>query len=181
MTRRLPIAHSVSTPFAKRVPMLDRSLPACLTRGCFGLTAVIVLATATAPRLSAQLVMVVNSANRAEDISADRLKRLFLGLATTFHEGGHARLATHVPSADQFDRAALGLAREVVRSRWMAMTFRGEATSVPADFATADEVKRFVKEHLDAIAFLPLAEADATVKMLRIDGKRATDAGYLLR
>jgi hypothetical protein len=61
------------------------------------------------------------------------------------------------------------------------MTFRGEATSIPSDYASADDVKRFVREHADAIAYLPLADVDASVKVLRIDGRRPTDASYLIR
>jgi hypothetical protein len=61
------------------------------------------------------------------------------------------------------------------------MTFRGEATSIPSEYASAEDVKRFVREHADAIAYLPLADVDATVKVLHIDGKRPVDTSYLLR
>jgi hypothetical protein len=63
----------------------------------------------------------------------------------------------------------------------MAMTFRGEATSIPSDYASPDDVKRFVREHADAIAYLPLAEVDASVKVVRIDGRRPADPSYLIR
>jgi ABC-type phosphate transport system substrate-binding protein len=132
-------------------------------------------------RLGAQLAVVVNTTNGVDELSADALRRLFLGQVTTFPTGSKARLATHSGSADVFSREALGLQREVVRSRWMAMTFRGEATSIPSDYASADDVKRFVREHADAIAYLPLADVDASVKVLRIDGRRPTDASYLIR
>lgn len=131
--------------------------------------------------LRAQLVVVVNAASSVEDISADRLKRLFLGQATTFHDGSHASLALHVPSSVKFDAAALGLGREVVRSRWMAMVFRGETAVLPPEYTTVEDVKKFVREHPDALAYLPLADADASVKVLRIDNKRPTDSGYPLR
>jgi hypothetical protein len=116
-----------------------------------------------------------------DELSADGLRRLFLGQATTFPTGARARLATHTGSADAFCREALGLQREVVRSRWMAMTFRGEATTIPSDYASPDDVKRFVREHADAIAYIPLADVDASVKVLRIEGKRPADPSYLLR
>jgi ABC-type phosphate transport system substrate-binding protein len=132
-------------------------------------------------RLGAQLAVVVNPTNAVDELSADALRRLFLGQVTTFPTGSRARLATHTGSADAFSREALGLQREVVRSRWMAMTFRGEATSIPSDYASPDDVKRFVREHADAIAYLPLADVDASVKVLRIEGRRPTDSSYLLR
>ena len=132
-------------------------------------------------RLGAQVAVVVNATNAVDELSSDALRRLFLGQVTTFPTGSRARLATHSGSADAFCREALGLQREVVRSRWMARTFRGEATSVPSDYASPDDVKRFVREHADAIAYLPLADVDASVKVVRIDGRRPADPGYLIR
>lgn len=132
-------------------------------------------------RAEAQVAVVVNRASTVEDLSTVALRGLFLGQTTTLPGGARARLATHTASAERFDRVALGLAHEAVRSRWMAMTFRGEATAIPSDYASADDVTRFVREHAEAIAYLPLADVDATVKVLRIDGRRPGDAGYLLR
>lgn len=145
------------------------------------LALLLVLVFAPLGRLQSQVAVVVNPANTADDIPLDRLKRLFLGQTTTFSNGEHARLATHGGSAEQFDQRALGLNREIVRARWMAMTFRGEIATLPADYASADDVKRFVHEHADAIAYIPIGDVDATVKVLRVDGKRPTDAGYVIR
>jgi hypothetical protein len=131
-------------------------------------------------RLVAQIAVVTNVANATEDLSADALRRLYLGQSTTLPGGMRVRLATHAGSSERFDRDALRLKPEIVRSRWMAMTFRGEATSIPTDFSSADEVKRFVREHVEALAYLPLADVDATVKVVRIDGNRPADSGYLL-
>jgi len=133
-----------------------------------------------APRVARaqQVAVVVNAGNAVEDLSTDRLRRLFLGQAKTFPNGGHARLARHTPSAPVFDRTALGLQPEIVRSRWMAMIFRGEATALPSELASVEDVKRFVREHPDAIAFLPAGQTDGTVKTIAIDGKRPGDAGY---
>ena len=129
----------------------------------------------------AQIAVVVNSSNSIDDLSLDRLRRLFLGQASTFPSGGHARLATHLGSTELFDRRALGLQAEVVRSRWMAIVFRGESTGVPANFASIEEVKSFVREHPDAIAFLPASAVDGSLKILRIDGQRPADSGYPIR
>lgn len=144
--------------------------------------AVLIGVIALAPRsAAAQIAVVVNSANAVDDLSIDKLRRLFLGQAATFPSGQHARLATHSPSASAFDRTALELQPEVVRSRWMAILFRGEATAVPAAFASTEEVKKFVQDHPDAIAYLPLAAVDASLKVLRIDGRRPSDPGYPIR
>jgi ABC-type phosphate transport system substrate-binding protein len=150
---------------------------------CAGLAlAAAVVATTLSPREgAAQIAVVVNSANPVDELSIDKLRRLYLGQAATFPSGQHARLATHTPSVAAFDRTALELPPEIVRSRWMAIVFRGEATAMPATLASTDDVKKFVADHPDAIAYLPLAAVDGSLKVLRIDGRRPGDAGYPIR
>jgi hypothetical protein len=144
--------------------------------------AVALLALAAHPRTTrAQVAVVVNPGNALADLSLDKLRRLFLGQARTFPTGQHARLARYTPAAATFDRDALGLQPEIVRSRWMALIFRGEVTAVPTDLSSVDDVKQFVRSHPDAIAFMPAAQVDPSVKVLAIDGKRPSDAGYVLR
>jgi hypothetical protein len=63
----------------------------------------------------------------------------------------------------------------------MALIFRGEVTVVPTDLSSADDVKQFVRSHPDAIAFVPMGQVDPSVKVIAIDGKRPSDAGYVLR
>lgn len=142
--------------------------------------AVLLALLCAAPRMAhaQNVAVVVNTANTLEEISTDKLRRLYLGQTKTFPNGSHARLARFTPSGPVFDRAALGLQPEIVRSRWMAMIFRGEATTLPSELASAEDMKRFVREHADAIGFLPAGQADGTVKVIAIEGKRPGDAGY---
>lgn len=146
-----------------------------------GSVALALLAIALPRTTRAQIAVVVHPSNTIEELSLDKLRRLFLGQARTFPAGGHARLGVHAASAAAFDRAALGLQPEIVRSRWMAMIFRGEATTIPTELTSTDDVKRFVREHPDAIAILPLAQVDASVKAIAIDGRRPSEAGYVIR
>jgi hypothetical protein len=143
--------------------------------------AIALLAIGMPRTAQAQIAVVVNPSNSIEELSLDNLRRLFLGQAKTFPTGAHARLATHAPSVPAFDRAALGLQPEIVRSRWMAMIFRGEATSIPTELTNPDDVKKFVRDHADAIAFLPLSNVDGTLKILTVAGRRPNDAGYVIR
>ena len=143
---------------------------------------VLALLGLSVPRTAySQIAVVVNPSNSIEELSLDNLRRLFLGQAKTFPTGAHARLGAHASSAPTFDRTALGLQPEIVRSRWMAMIFRGEATSIPTELASPDDVKKFVRDHSDAIAFLPLSNVDGSVKILAVSGRRPNDPGYVLR
>ena len=140
------------------------------------------VASALAPRVvGAQIAVVVSAANPIDELSADQLKRLFLGQGSTFPGGQHARLARQAPSAMAFDRTALNLQPEIVRSRWMTIVFRGEATAMPAAFESTDDVKKFLQEHADGITYLPLAAVDASMKVLRIDGRKPSDPAYPIR
>jgi hypothetical protein len=161
--------------------MVQQPVPPVLARAARVLFVLALLAFGTPCSVRAQIAVVVNSANALEELSLDNLRRLFLGQAKTFPTGAHARLGTHRASAAVFDRTALGLQPEIVRSRWMSMIFRGEATSIPTELATPDEVKKFVRDHADAIAFLPLSQVDGTVKVLTVAGRKPNEAGYAIQ
>jgi ABC-type phosphate transport system substrate-binding protein len=145
------------------------------------LAAFVSLATGMPVAAHAQVAVVVNPSNTLEELSLEKLRRLFLGQARSFPTGARARLAWHSGSAATFDRTALGLQPEVVRSRWMAMIFRGEAKGFPTELARSDDVKQFIRSHADAIGFLPQADVDGSVKVLTIEGKRPGDTGYVIR
>jgi ABC-type phosphate transport system substrate-binding protein len=145
------------------------------------LAAFVSLATGMPVAAHAQVAVVVNPSNTLEELSLEKLRRLFLGQVRSFPTGARARLAWHSGSAATFDRTALGLQPEVVRSRWMAMIFRGEAKGFPTELARSDDVKQFIRSHADAIGFLPQADVDGSVKVLTIEGKRPGDTGYVIR
>jgi hypothetical protein len=153
----------------------------CRRRLASTLAALVILYVGTPMIARAQVAVVVHPTNTLEELSLDKLRRLFLGQTRAFPTGVRARLAWHAGSAGTFDRTALGLQPDVVRSRWMAMIFRGEAKGFPTELATAEEVKQFIRSHADAIGFLPQADVDGSVKVLAIEGKRPDDTGYVIR
>ena len=161
--------------------MLGTTASPCRRRLASTLAAFVILDIGTPMMAHAQVAVIVNSTNTLEELSLDKLRRLFLGQARAFPTGARARLAWHSGSAGTFDRTALGLQPDVVRSRWMAMIFRGEAKAFPTELATPDDVMQFVRSHADAIGFLPQADVDGSVKVLAIEGRRPGDAGYVIR
>jgi hypothetical protein len=165
----------------RHTSMLGITASPCRRRLASTLAAFVILDIGMPMVAHAQVAVVVNSSNTLEELSLEKLRRLFLGQARAFPTGTRARLAWHTGSASTFDRTALGLQPEVVRSRWMAMIFRGEAKAFPTELATSDDVKQFVRSHADAIGFLPQTDVDGSVKVLAIEGKRPGDAGYVIR
>ena len=56
--------------------------------------------------------------------------------------------------------------------------YQGTVVSPPRTISTSDGMRRFVFNVPGAIGYVPLIEADSTVKVLRIDGKLPGEPGY---
>ena len=136
---------------------------------------------AFAPRhVDAQIAVVVHPSNPTDQLTLDQLRRIFLAESFTFPSGTHARVAMHTPSAPGFAKA-LAQRPERVRARWMAAVFAGEAAAAPSELASVEDVRKFVQDHPDAIAFLPSSAVNESVKVIRLDGRRPGDDAYPIR
>jgi ABC-type phosphate transport system substrate-binding protein len=63
---------------------------------------------------------------------------------------------------------------------WLAKLFRGEIAALPRVVASSAAAKRIVAQAPNALAFVDAAAVDATVKAVRIDGRKAGEPGYPL-
>src|SRR5690349_3489452 len=109
------------------------------------------------PTAAATLAVVVHPSNPTDQLTIDQLRRIFLAESFTYPSGARARVAMHSATAPSFAKAALAQRPERVKARWMAAVFAGETSSAPSELASADDVRRYVHDHPDAIAFLPVA------------------------
>jgi len=66
------------------------------------------------------------------------------------------------------------------RQYWIAKIFRAEVTSGP-QIAGAEQAKRVVAATRGAIALIPVAAVDGTVKVVRVNGRSPGQPGYELR
>lgn len=148
------------------------------------IVAALALAIAASPRLASaqvQLAVVVHPSNPTDRLTSDQLRRIFLAEAFTYPGGGHVLVAMHSASAAGFAQRVLAQRPERVKARWMAAVFAGEASAAPSQLASVEDVRKFIQEHPDAIAFLPVSAVNEDVKVLRVDGYRPGDAAYPLR
>ena len=129
----------------------------------------------------AQTAVIVHRASTVSNVSAEDLRRFFLGKTTMAGNGQQIMLVELTPIRTRFYKTLLGLTADEVRRRWIAMVFRGDALALPFEIADIGLVKKFVAEHPGAVAFIPANEVDETVKVLHIDGKLPSDAGYPLK
>lgn len=127
------------------------------------------------------LAVVVGRDSPVAQLTLDQLRRLFLGQTATLPTGQAVRVIIHRPSAAAFDRRALAVTEAAVKRRWVAAVFRGEAQATPTEMDTADEVKRHVASHANALAYIPVTDVDASVRVVRIGGRQPGDADYPVR
>jgi hypothetical protein len=130
---------------------------------------------------AAQTAVIVNRASTVGNVSAEDLRRFFLGKTTTAADGQPIVLAELAPIRTRFCKSLLGLTANEVHRRWIGLVFRGDATALPFELADAAAVKKFVAEHPGAVGYILASDVDETIKVLHIDGKLPSDPGYLLK
>jgi hypothetical protein len=130
---------------------------------------------------NAQVAVIVNRANPIQNLSLSDLQRLYLGQSVTFSNGARVVLVTYPNAESRFYSTALGMTGDRFQRHWMELVFQGQDVTPPKAIANGDEVNRFVAEHAGALAFIDLAAADQTVKIIPIDGRAPTDPAYRLR
>ena len=131
-------------------------------------------ASALAPPAAAQIAVVVHPDNDVSELSRLDLKRLYSGEATTFSD-----LTIQRDLSDTFFMAIMGKRDRAVRQLWVRVMLSGRVPKGPVAFRTDAEVIEYVSRHPDAIGFVDLASVDGRVKVVRVDGRRPTDASYL--
>ena len=138
-------------------------------------------APVASPGAEAQTAIIVNRSNALSDLKLDETRRYFLARVTELPNGEKLTIAELVPMRTSFYKKLLGVAPNEVKRRWLQMVFVGRTQLMPAELGDADAVKKFVAEHPGAIGFIPVGETDQTIKVLRIDGKLPSDAGYPIK
>jgi hypothetical protein len=155
-------------------------LPRRQLLGTFGALGVVAL---SGPALAAAepIAIVVAENSRQRQLSLDKLRRIFLANPTDSEDGRRFVPINLAPSASaraRFDQAVLRLSPEEAARYWIDQRLRGNK---PPRVAGSYEVCRgAVRELPGAISYLPLSQA-GSLRILSIDGRAPTDAGYVLR
>lgn len=145
------------------------------------LLACLLLAPATAH--AADVAIVVNSRNPTSDVSAAELNRMLRLETRHWQSGGRIYLILLESGTREKNVLLRRLYRmddAELRQYWLGKVYSGEIASYPRVVASAAAVKKIVSQAPNALGFIDAAEADASVKVLRIDGRRPGDSGYLL-
>jgi len=128
-----------------------------------------------------QIAVVVNNNNPVSDLSLAEIKRIYMGKKTSFDDGRAIYIAVDLIISDEFYKRALEMPAYKMRRHWVKMIFSGALQVPPESFKYAEDIKAYVSRHPGAIAFLDAADADSTIKIISIDGKKPGDEEYPLR
>jgi hypothetical protein len=130
---------------------------------------------------SEPLAIVTGPSSRQRNLSADKLRRIFLALPTDDDDGRRfvpINLAQGTGAREHFDRSVLSMSPAEAARYWIDQRLRG--SKPPRSASSLDICRRAVLEMPGAISYLPLS-AVGTLKVLTIDGRAPRDTGYALK
>jgi ABC-type phosphate transport system substrate-binding protein len=158
-----------------------RRLLVCLAVAAAGTAAAAEDAAAQPP--PRQYAVVVHPSTTVDDVSLAQLRRIFLGEQQFWSGGSRVALLIQPPGAPA--RAAVlsllyRMGEQEFTRYWIAKIFRNDVASGPKVISSARMVRALVATIPGAVAVLPLEDVDASVKVLRVDGRLPGSAGYAL-
>ena len=133
---------------------------------------------------SGVIAIIANPSNPVDNLTRSELRRIFMMETQNWP---HARKITVVleekgqPLRAQVIRMICGISETEYDRHILLQTFRGSIGWGPRAIRTVDAMLRFVFNAPGAIGYAPASQANATTKVLRIDGLRPTDPDYALR
>jgi len=130
------------------------------------------------------LAIIVHRSNPVTDLTFSELRRIFMLDTQTW---SHGRKITVVlrekgqPERGEAIRLICGLSERDYERHILFRTFQGSVNIGPRSIHSAAAMLRFVFNAPGAIGYVNADEADASVKVLRIDGVLPDDPRYSLR
>ena len=130
------------------------------------------------------VAIVVHRGTRADDLSMDQLRRIFL--AEQQFWGDKSRIILLVRAPVSYERAFVlnriyRMSEQQFRQYWIAKMFRAEIPSGPKIVFSNDMARELVTAIPGSITFMSASDVDDTVQLVKIDGKLPSDEGYPLK
>ena len=138
---------------------------------------------APAQKAGGAVAFVVNARNPVSQVTSAQLRRIYLGDETRW--SGQEKITILLLPAGREERRMLfdhllKMSDDDYVRHWIGKVFQGEATSGPKTASSPASMAKLVAGLSGAIGFLSAEEAsaDASVKVLRVDGKAPGERGY---
>jgi hypothetical protein len=128
-----------------------------------------------------RLAVVVAKGSQVSALSLHEVKRLYLGERVSVRGSKLVPLAQQPRSADRvaFERAALGMTPEQVDRYWIDRRIRGHR-GPPKSIDSPELLQRVVAHIRGAVGYVRADHVRSDVKVVRVNGKLPSDAGYAL-
>jgi len=128
------------------------------------------------------LVIVTQKSSALSDLTLRELKRLYQSEQVNGPDGTPIiplNRPTGSPARVAFDQLVLKMDPDEVGRYWIDRKIRGQ-TGAPKAIPSLDLLRRAVASVAGTLTYLSAAEVTADLKVVSVDGKSPTDAGYPL-
>jgi ABC-type phosphate transport system substrate-binding protein len=118
-----------------------------------------------APRVQAQVAIVVSKSNNIGDMSTEGVRKLFLGERSSWPNGRRVTVLMSAPGSSERTiilRHIYKMSESEYVRYTMQATFTGRVQSAPRELESLD-MKRAVADNPGAIGYLPIADVDDSV------------------
>jgi ABC-type phosphate transport system substrate-binding protein len=130
------------------------------------------------------VAIVVNPKSPVTDLSFATLRRIFLGQQQFWPDRSKVTLLVRAPVAHEREVVLDQIYRmdeDEFRQYWIGKMFRAEVAGGPKIVYSSDMALNLVSVIPGSITFVLASAVTRDVKVLRIDGKLPSDAGYPLK
>ena len=133
--------------------------------------------------LALELAVIVHPQKGISGVSAAELREMILMERQHWKGGGRIYLIlpqSGSPEKDVLLKKVLNMTEEQLRRHYLGKLYGGEIAAFPTVASSGAESLRTVSLAPNAIALVAAGGLDPSVKVLRVQGRRPGDAGYLL-
>jgi hypothetical protein len=133
--------------------------------------------------LALELAVVVHPQNEVSEVSAADLREMILMERQHWKGGGRIYLIlpqSGSPEKDVLLKRVLNMTEEQLRRHYLAKLYGGEIAAFPSVAPSGAAALRTVSLAQRGIALVDANGLDPSVKVLRVQGLRPGDAGYVL-
>ncbi len=145
------------------------------------------LAVASSAWAGDAIVVIVNSANPADDLKLGDLKKLFMADRSRWDTGkavAPVMMGAGAAERTAFLKIVCGMNDADFSKYFVTAAFTGKDVTPPKEVGSASAVKSFVASSPGAVGFMKASDlpaGDTTVKAVKVDGAAPGDAGYKIK
>ncbi len=142
----------------------------------------LVVSSSAAGKTTETIAVIVNKKNPINNITRVRLREIYLKHRRTWSNGQTIigiNAARNSPLRKSFQLMVMKMTQQQIGAYWVKQSVKGRGR--PPRASASGLARRLVAALPGAIAYVRLRDVDATVKVVNIDKRQPTDAGYHLR